>query len=182
MKNKFGNSLDNPSVYQAFEAYVKTLSPLEQKRIILNLRKTNKTLHSGVSPSTITILDVLDCSDISKIEMYTSIVSSPQWDVIMPRLKMFRNSILLTDPPQHWHRPQWLLYLSFVMYTYYLGKSRFEVIGKGLHFFVGTQEQKNKATMEYIKLSASKHRLKLKDFYDYMNKYFVLRTLEMIGY
>jgi hypothetical protein len=181
MVNKFGNNLDDPAVVQAFELYLNDLPPLEQKRITKGLRNVNKRFHE-ISPVRINILDVLDLSDFSKIEMYINIVKTPRWNILVPHLKMFRNSILLQDYTRHWHKPQWLMYLSFVMYKYYVKKSDFEVIRKGLQFFDGTDIQRNKATLAYVKLSQSNKTLRVKDFYDYMNKYFTLETLELIGY
>ena len=125
-------------------------------------------------------------NDFIKIQIYTTFVPNPSWDEIAPRLKMFRNSILLQENTENWYKPQWLMYLSFVAYKHYLNKSDFDVIRKGINlcfeYYPGPFD-KNRTLMNYhLIFEANPKPLKVSDFYNFMKKHFSLQLLQCIGY
>ena len=188
-KTYFGNSLDQPGVYQPLVMYLQqTLPRLEFTRTIKNLKKINKGTYDINLPK-LKLRDVLDTNSINdfiKIQIYTTFVPNPSWDEIAPRLKMFRNSILLQENSENWYKPQWLMYLSFVAYKHYLNKSDFDVIRKGINlcfeYYPGPFD-KNRTLMNYhLIFEANPKPLKVSDFYNFMKKHFSLQLLQCIGY
>ena len=188
-KTYFGNSLDQPGVYQPLVMYLQqTLPQLEFTRTIKNLKKINKSTYD-INLSKLKLRDVLDANSINdfiKIQIYTTFVPNPSWDEIAPRLKMFRNSILLQENTENWYKPQWLMYLSFVAYKHYLNKADFDVIRKGINlcfeYYPGPFD-KNRTLMNYhLLFEANSKPLKVSDFYNFMKKHFSLQLLQCIGY
>ena len=175
----FGNTLDDPRVYQPLNAYLQTLPKITRSSIIKNLRKTNKDL--GNIPIDKAILNIT-INDFTKMEMYINFVKDPDWEVIMPRLKMFRNSILLKDFDQvHWHKPQWSMLMAFSMYSYHIGKNKFNIIEKWLNYCYEGDLTIFRAEANY-EILINKPHVRLEDFYNFIKKYITLNSLRCIGY
>jgi len=177
---RFGNTLDDPRVYQQLDLYLQTLPKITRSSIIKNLRKTNKSLTN--IPIDKAVLNIT-IDDFTKMEMYINFVDEPEWEVIMPRLKMFRNSILLKDYDQiHWHKPQWAMVIAFHQYSYYQGKGTFNAFEKGLNICYYNPSISEFRAIANYEILMRRTDLKLIDFYNYIKKYFTLNTLKCIGY
>ena len=177
---RFGNTLDDPRVYQPLNMYLQSLPKIQRSIIIKNLRKTNKEL--GNIPIDRAILNIT-IDDLTKMEMYINFVQDPEWDVIMPRLKMFRNSILLTDWDQvHWHKPQWSMLAAFHMYSYYVGKGKFNIIEKWLKYCFYQEDITPFRAQAKYEILLNKPNLRLVDFYNFIKNNISLNSLRCIGY
>ena len=108
------------------------------------------------------------------MEKYIDITKNPDWLIVVGEL----DTVFLDS--DNWGEKQWFMYIAYNAYCFHHGKTYFDVIEKGIVWWCGDDITRDSAITDYSFLI--KKEVTLLDFYNYIEKYFSLKTMQNIGY
>ena len=163
----------DPAIAQQLYHYVKT--PHDYKK----LRVVNKAMAHYIPPQgKLKLKDYFCTDDFCKMEMYINQTRNPRWSKLDEHLQSFR--YLTHNTSDGWYKHHWAMYHAFNAYIFYKNKSNFDAIEKAFDICWDT-DNGDIAVAAYDRLR-SKNIISLKDYYNFITKYFSLGVLECIGY